>query len=265
MYLYNMLRLVICVLICVFSFAHAQNGFSMQDSLDADLNLVYRKEQYTRFNIHVRGYGIAFGFGRHKTGTLKQIQEGQFNTWSHPKSSTSVSNSNSDRPSYEYGKLFSLYEFTYLYGFRKTLFRKEDRKAIECRHHLLMGPTLFLAKPYYIEIEQALSNQQYRIYSTRFNNDDFNKDSLSVYGRAPFTTGINSSQWHPGCTFKYGLSFDYGNSFQRIRALEIGMQFTQVLPIPGIDRIQLMYQYPAEKRFFNFYLSLILGYKHNRI
>ena len=64
-----MLRLVICVLICVFSFAHAQNGFSMQDSLDADLNLVYRKEQYTRFNIHVRGYGIAFGFGgNHSVG-----------------------------------------------------------------------------------------------------------------------------------------------------------------------------------------------------
>lgn len=265
MYLYRMKRLSFFVLNCISCIALAQNDFSNQDSLDADLNLVYRKEQYTRFTVHVRGYGIALGYGRHKTANLKQIQEFQFNTWSHPKSSTSVSNSNSDRPSFEYGKLLSLYECSYLFGFRKTFYRKEDRKAIECRHHILAGPTLFLAKPYYIEIEQQLSNQQFKIYSTTFNNADFNKDSLSVYGRAPFTTGFNQCKWYPSLTLKYGLSFEYGNSFKRIRALEIGMQLTQLLPLPGIDRIQLMYQYPAEKRLFNFYLSMMLGYKHNRI
>ena len=263
-YLYSVNCRCIFLFYLIPLFGLSQTSYTSEDSAEADLNILYRKEHYTQGLIHTRGYGIALGYGQHKTARIKQIQEFRFNVWKHPKTTTSVSNSNSDRPSFEYGKLVSLYEFSYLYGYRTTLFRKSDRKAIECRQQLLAGPTIFAAKPYYIEIEKQLNNQEYVVYSSRFNENDFDKDSLSVYGRAPFLTGINQITWFPCITLKYGLSFEYANSFQRIRALEIGLQYTRIIPTGVNNSLQMMYSYPAESGFFNFYLSLHVGYKHNR-
>ena len=158
---------------------------------------------------------------------------------------------------YVYGK--ENYAFATHFGIflDKRLNRKPDiENGVGLRWVYGGGLSLGITKPYYLYVIYFDGMYDYFIQTEKF---DPNPGWDDIYGRAPFTKGLNELSFYPGLYLKTGLNFEYGKKKTKTSALEVGAAL-DVYPTG------LTIMYGDENRMFFpvMYITLTWGNRFNK-
>lgn len=229
-------------------------GMNYEDG--TNLNVLYRNDASARVFAATRGYGISFKRGKHITGMKRLFYELETQNLKHPKEIKLEGNS-TERRRFVYGKKNSVLLLRGAVGMQNVVFRKGDVKAVEVRYSYSLGPTLAIAKPYYVQVERILGSNHTVSDIVVFDDSDFlNAQAIMVTGRGKFTEGLTELKFYPAVTAKFNFSFEYAPYTNLIRAFEIGCSldyFPKALPI--------MARNPAESFVFTFNVGFVFGKK----
>lgn len=212
--------------------------------------ILFNKEQSCGAMITTSGWGLNFRSGKAKGAKTRQMLSLEFTTYRHPKEIKIKSILDASQK-YRYGKIATPYFIRASAGVQKVLFDKETPNAIQVRYLLMAGPTLVLAKPYYVEYKTGVKHSSDRV-SKQFNPLTTTIDS--IYGGSSFFTGIGRTLPYPAIHAKAALSFEYANNDEDIKALEIGANI-DYLPIP----LQVFAFENRRPVFFQLYVSFNFG------
>jgi hypothetical protein len=220
-----------------------------------DVQLLYRNEFVIGGIVHSSGFGFNYRRGWHVTGYKKRILEIEGANIKHPKEIKTQNPLFENSKGYVYGKLNVFDVLRVGYGFQKELYGKEQRRGVQINLVTLLGASMGLAKPVYLEILQPTSDPQiYNISTERYDPEKHFTDN--IYGRAPFFRGFEQSKIYPGGYAKLGLSFEYADLDDDIKCIETGVTvdaFPKVIPI--------MAKTTNNQVFVNLYINFIWGKK----
>ena len=112
-----------------------------------------------------------------------------------------------------------------------------------------------ILKPVYLQIlEPTGISGQFDLSIKRYNPSDHYVDN--IYGRAPFTEGLDKLFFRPGGYLKLGVNFEYAPFFEDVKALEVGV-IADFYP----KEIPIMAYTENKQIFLSFYLTLMYGRK----
>lgn len=227
-----------------------------------DVQLLYRNEREFGVVIHSSGWGFNYRRAKHVTGYRKRTLEFEMVGMRHPKE-IKRQLSGIGSKGYFYGKQFIVTVLRGGYGFHRVIAGKSDRRGVELRLVTLVGPSLALAKPVYLEIwhpdpiqGNPHGNSEYERYDP---NNPFHvpyNGSFGIIGRAGYFRGVGEMNFFPGGFFKFGLSFEHSNLDDDIKLLETGVvvdAFYKTIPI--------MAKAPNNQVYVNVYLNIMFGKK----
>jgi hypothetical protein len=215
-----------------------------------NLNILYRNEAVGKIYANTRGFGVSFRRMKHVTAKTRSFYEIDAQNLKHPKELKVIGDAQ-ERKRFVYGKVNSVLLFRGGLGLQNVIFSKADNKAVEVRYSYSIGPTLALAKPYYV---QVLSRTRENTESVKFNTESFTQDS--VIGRGSFTDGLTEMKIYPGVNAKFNLSFEYAPFTNLVRSIETGISldyFPKALPI--------MARNPNENFVITFHVGFVFGQK----
>lgn len=230
------------------------SGFAQQVEA-GQAKLQYKYQSSIAPLLHSRGFGVEYRRGWHVTGTRQFIAEGGLWAMRHPKE-TKVQNQyfNNSR-GYVYGKLNNVGVLRPGVGFQNTLFSKENKGAVEIRFSYLAGASFALAKPVYLVIlTPTFVPFEYERTVERYDPDKHFIDN--IYGKAPFSRGVNETKIYPGGFGKLALSVEHSGEDDVIRSIETGMVldlYPKAVPIMATEK--------NSPFFLTLYLSLHYGRK----
>ncbi|MFY9310539.1 MAG: hypothetical protein WAQ28_15955 [Bacteroidia bacterium] len=217
-----------------------------------DVNVLYRHEQNFGVFIHsAGGFGAAYRRGVHVTGKRKRMFEVEASNFKHPKEVKSVNSYYGNSKGFVYGKLNSVLLLRGGVGYQNILFQKSDKKSVEVRYSYFLGATLGVAKPVYLEIHKGNTT----VPSTERYDPAIHKQE-DIYGKASFFKGIEKTSIYPAGYAKLGLSFEYADRFNAIKAIETGA-VADVYPFA----LPLMANNKKQQVYVSLYLKMIWGKK----
>lgn len=243
----------------LFIMAGSRLAFSQQEEPEgydsiAD-RVLLKKEMTGGITIHTLGMGANFRRGVNKTYFNSRIFEVEVVSMKHPKQVRLINPYYYNAKSFVYGKLNHVYMLRAGYGFKKLLNRKPYWGGIELRALYMGGVSIAFAKPVYLVFwDETITYKKVEKYNpdNPYHNEEY------IYGRAPFTEGLNEIKVYPGVYLKGGLNFEFGKLNSKIRALEVGA-VAEFFPVA----IPIMAYNPAVNLFFNFYLNFSFGKRFN--
>lgn len=246
-----MKRLLYLIALMLPIFAFSQSALEVIES-GQDLNVLYRNEQSFHAFLNTRGWGFGYRRGKHITGKIKGLYEIEGAYLKHPKEIRLRGNAE-NKSSFIYGKLNSIMILRSGIGTQHTIFKRNERKAVEIRATYFLEGNLSFAKPYYVQIigEGSFRNTQIVKYDPqKITTID------SIVGRGPFLYGFDEIKIYPAVTAKFLMSIEYGNASYKIKAIEVGIVgdfYPKALPI--------MAQNPAENYIITLQLAFVFGKK----
>ena len=104
-------------------------------------------------------------------------------------------------------------------------------------------------KPYYVDGQDSSGKLQ-RVKYTPETADIF----LNPISGVSFTKGFNELTFVPGAHARLALRFDYGRYNDLLSAIEAGVNAAYYT-----KNIDMMYNEPGKKFFFNAYVAIVLG------
>ena len=222
--------------------------------------VVYNKELSGHFMLHSNGFAFGANYGLLKTYYKTTMLQVEISEIKHPKEYVDridfTSNGNSSSPrSFTYGKQNSFFGFHVAYGEKRYLTDKARKRGVAVGVTYLVGPTMGLVKPYYLELYSGGGFPPTSVtesYSEENASNFLNKGSIA--GGAGFVNGLSEVSFIPGGHFKAGLHLDWGAYDQTVKALEVGFTadvYTKKVPIMIIEENTAV--------FFNFYIAIKLG------
>jgi hypothetical protein len=239
-------------LFCLLFFTIETNAqFGAPEGESTGEQVLYRNEMHGGAFLHTNGLGGFFRKGRHVTGKRMRFFEIEFLSMSHVKSNKRVNPFEESARQYVYGKQNSFAIIRPGIGFQNVLHGKDRRKGVSVRYHYFAGPSIGITKPVYLEIVYY-SNTGRTFASEKYDPQRHHLDN--IYGRAPFTKGLDELKIHPGVYGKFGLSFEYSGYDDVVRALETGIvidAFNKDIPIMALTQ--------NNQVFINFYISFVFG------
>ena len=186
-----------------------------QDIEEANnLSVLLRKEYNFGLIVHTEGFGVNFTKSKNLTYSLHYLYESDFVYMKNPKE-TSSSSVISDG-TYVFGKINDCFILRNGLGLYKINFSKEGAKSIEIRTNFSLGLSLAILKPYYLQIEDPITNNSY--YSTFSSKTD----ATNIIDHASFFRGVSEITAVPGLYSKLGFGFNYGKNNSTVEMLEIG-------------------------------------------
>jgi len=222
-----------------------------------DREILLKHEMTGGVQIHSNGFGINIRRGKHKTAKLKRMLELDIVTMKHPKEIKSVNPYFENSKGFIYGKLNSVVIGRIGYGGQWVVVHRQDRRGggVEIRYHLYGGVSLAFAKPVYLEILVPTNVPfEYSLSTEKYDPDKHYIDN--IYGKAPFTKGLDEIKVITGLYIKTGFSFEYASRQDNIKAIETG------IVIDGYYKdIPIMAFADNHPYFISLYLSLNLGGK----
>lgn len=252
---------IILLLINAVVFAQSNKADRMDIPADTanleDREILLRNEMTGGALIHANGWGINIRRGKHKTAKLKRMMELDIVSMKHPKEFKSVNPYFENSKGFIYGKLNTVTLLRLGYGGQWVVVHRQDRRGggVEIRYHLYGGASLAFVKPVYLEIlvptnvpfEFSLSTERYDPSRHYIDN---------IYGKAPFTKGLDQMKIYPGIYIKTGFSFEYASRLNNIKAIEAG------IAIDGYyKKIPIMAFAENHPYFVSLYLGINLGSK----
>ncbi len=214
--------------------------------------ILYKKELSGGIVFHNYGMGIMFRNGNHITGYTKRFLDIDLVTMKHPKEYRIVNDIFENAKSYIYGKKNNFYILRTGYGLQHKIFEKYENRGIEIRYGIFTGSSLGLIKPIYLYIiNNSYSAYEYELTIEKYDPDKHDIDN--IFGRAPFTNGLNELQIQPGVYFKNEFTFEYSakENSDKVNAFELGA-IIDIYP----KKIPIM----AIKNNNNLFLSIYLGF-----
>ena len=211
------------VLLSLPSFAQTTNKPADTGTPYDDTRLFYRTEVYGGLYIHTRGWGLNFRKAYRRTGFSKQVLSIEINNQKHPKEHKSFNPYYDDTKGFVFGKLNSIFVLRPSYGRQKVLYTKEAKRGVQISYFTLFGPSLALAKPIYLEIAHPTVPGYDFLTTEKYNEEEHTMDM--IFGRAPFTKGLDEIAVYPGLHGKFALNFEYAPADDLLRALETGLTF----------------------------------------
>ncbi|MBK8806397.1 MAG: hypothetical protein IPO21_07050 [Bacteroidales bacterium] len=137
---------------------------------------------------------------------------------------------------------------------QKEYFSKLDKSSVAIRVFYTFGVSVGIKKPvyYYVIFTDPTTGEEYT-YLELFDTDNTHG---VYYSDAPFFYGLSEIKIVPGLNFKSGVSFEFGNTDRKIRAIELGV-FAQVY----IKQIDIM----ASDDNTSYFAGLFLQYRFGKI
>lgn len=222
------------------------------------VGVLLRREESGCLLLHSNGWGAGYRFGKNITWYKKRIYGFEFATMKHPKETKIRNPYYFNSKSYIYGKLNYVFLFRGDIGTQHVLFAKPNWGGVAVRYFYSGGISLALLKPVYLYVltdnastyEYDLSTEKYDPHLHYLNN---------IYGRAPFTKGINEIGIRPGACVKGGFNFEYGPYMEKLRTLEVGAVL-DFFPKP----IEMMAFNDPNYFFLSIYFSFHFGKRYNK-
>lgn len=207
-------------------------------------------------NVHTSGtLGLQFRKAKNLTGYKKFYFEGDIVGMKHPKEIKSVNRYFTDAKAFVFGKQNNFNILRAGAGYEKTLYSKFEKNGIEIRFVYGGGLSLGITKPVYLNILEPTGKfGEFDIIVEKYDPDKHFLDN--IYGRAPFTYGLNQINFHPGAYGRIAFNFEYSPIYYDIKALELGA----ILDAYPKD-IPIMALIDNKKFFFTFYMTFIYGRK----
>lgn len=219
--------------------------------------VLLRREFAGGILLHSRGWGFHFRKGRNLTYFRSLNWEVDVVSMKSPKQIKTINPYFNNAKSYVYGKLNHVYIARGGIGIKRLLNRKPYWGGIELRFVYTGGFSLAFAKPVYLYIlNYSPDNDDYTVDIERYDPEKHGLDN--IYGRAPFTSGIENTRLHPGIYAKAGLNFEFGAYNSSIKAVETGA-ILDYYPLP----IQIMAYNPEYSFFLTFYISVCFGKRYD--
>lgn len=200
--------------------------------------------------VHTAGLGIYYRRGWRQTGFTNRIMNFEMLTLNHPKQFKVALTQRTSQGGFFLNKINSVLMLRGSFGWQKTWFDKEVKRGVRVSSFFLLGPTIALAKPVFVNVvfnDSGLSTEKYA--------DIVNRSGVSIIERAPYLIGVSETIPYPGGHAKVALNFEYSQDDEFIRALETGATF-DVFP----KRIPIM----ANTYNDQFYLTLFVAFHFGR-
>lgn len=238
------------------------NAYSqVSDDIDSVENMIiYSNEHFGQVIAHNLGMGVGYRIGKNTSAFNTRIFTAEIVTMRSWKQIKTINPYYSNSKRYVYGKMNEVFNLRAGIGFRKLLNDKPYWGGVELRWITDAGASIAFEKPYYIyviKIEQgAGGNYLYNIETELF---DPNTSWDDIYGRAPFTKGLNEIKLVPGIYLRSGFSFEFGEIKTRIKAFEAG---GMVEFFPG--GVSIMADNGEQPFFITFYLAYSFGHRLNK-
>ena len=240
--------------IILFSLLFAFTASFAQEIEKEDVGILHKRERSMNIGLNTDGWGFGYRLGFFKTGYKKRTLDISFSFIRDPKETRYYNTLDQGAKSFIYGKERSFYSFRFLYGMQKDLANKPYWGGVDIRWLNLFGFNLGIGKPVYLYVVDQVNDGVLAL--ERY---DASKHDLSViYGRGPYSKGLNELEMFPGISFKTALNVEFGSIPEKTRAIEAG------LIINGYLRPYRIMAY-SEERYFDMsvYVAFHFGKRYN--
>lgn len=217
-----------------------------QETIFEETVVKYNTEIAGGVLIHTNGFGANFRYGKFLTGFKQRMYQVEITNWKSSREIKSFNPFYDDVKGYVYGKLNTVTMFRPSIGTHKSFVSKQSLSGVSINYTALVGPTIAFLKPVYLEIgRNGSSNLQppYENISTE-RYDPEKHQYLNIYGRAPLLKGLGELKAYLGIHAKVGLNFEYANTNDILKAIEInltGDAFLEDLPVMAFADNQQFY------------------------
>lgn len=219
-----------------------------QGELDEQHKIFFRNEKTFAFDLNSNGWGFNYRYGKRIQARDKHLFEGDFNIVKHHKEDKILSQRGVSLKRFVFGKLHSVFDLKFGYGYQYELFQKADKSSVSVRAFALGGGTLAVMKPIYWDVERADGSGRDTI---QFHNEI---QYHLIYGTLPYYYGLKEIKLVPGGFLKAGLMVEFSKLDNNFRAVEAGINL-QLYPV----KLEIMAT-ETNKRFFpTVYLSYRFG------
>lgn len=200
--------LILLLFPCVFLYG--------QGEIDDEVKVFHRNESTVHATVTTSGWGFGYQHGKRKDGFRKRLWDVEFMEIKHPREVKITYGLNRS----VYGKHNCFYSLSLNFGQQREYFSKLDKGGVAIRHFYLAGISLGIRKPvYYYVVHTDPQTGEEIVELELFNTDNSHG---TYYSDAPFIIGIGEISFIPGIHLKSGISFEYGKTDKKIRAIELG-------------------------------------------
>jgi hypothetical protein len=218
--------------------------------------LIYSNERSGVVVAHTLGFGAGYRSGLNRNAFSTRIISFDFVGIRSPKQLKIINPYYNNAKRYVYGKLNDVFFLRASYGFKRLLHRKPYWGGVEIRWLYEAGASVAVQKPYYLFVRRMIDNNSAVIETEKYHSGISIDD---IYGRAPFTKGLNETTFVPGLFLRTGINAEFGYVKTTIRALETGI---------GLDffpqGVNIMADDNDQRFFLTFYLNFGFGKRFNK-
>ena len=215
--------------------------------------LVYNKQSAFGGKLNTDGYGIFYEHGKYKTISTTNLWWIELGERKDPKERRSVLGDGAGfqigNP-FIYGKINNFYYLKVGFGQQRLIGGKDVKNGVAVSAVYGGGLSAGLLKPYYLNINTPDTSGAIRFKD----NPALFLDDQAIIGGAGFTKGFNQITVVPGIHARAALRFDYGHFNELLSAIETGVNAAYYT-----RNIDIMYNVPPKKFFFNAYVAVVLG------
>jgi len=232
-----------------------------QSIYDDEGRTLYSREIYGGPMVHGDGWGLQFWYAKYRTAKDRHLFGFEGTGMKHPKEIKSYNPYYEDSRGYFYGKMNSLIILRPGYGGKHRIAEKIRKSGVELNWVWLVGPSIALLKPVYLQIGRRLDDQTGPPYDNiveeRYDPDKHFANN--IFGRASWFRGVNEMAVRAGGFARLALNFEYAGNNKGIKALEAGAT-ADLYPV----KLPIMAELDGVKNkqvFLEFYLALQFGAK----
>jgi hypothetical protein len=243
----------------IFSGFYLMAQFDTEEVDTLENLILYNKQMTYGVTAHNLGLGVNFRTGKRLSIFKTRMFEMEFVSMRSYKQIKLINSYYANARRYVYGKSNDAFFLRAGIIWKKLLNRKPYWGGVEVRFLYGGGFSLGIGKPYYLYVIEDLSGTGTNGVLVMEKYDPEKHTNSIIYGKAPFSKGLNEITLHPGAYLKAGLNFEFGTRSTIIKALEIGA-CADVLP----TGLTIMASQPDQIVFPGIYLNFSFGKRYNK-
>jgi hypothetical protein len=215
----------------------------------------YKKEIYGGLNLHTSGWGAEFTYAKFQTYKKKTLFYASIVKMKHSKEIKTQGFLDEAAKDYVYGKLNGLAILRLGYGKKNMLFEKKREKGVNISTNLIIGTSLGLVKPIYLDVLRTNAANTPNVVTEKYDPEYHNLGN--IYGQTRGMKGLSETKITPGMFLQAGLEFEYNDDRSIIKAIATGVTldaFTKRIPI--MTTIDNSFLFPTV------YIHLLIGKRY---
>jgi len=233
------------------------------------MGVLYTKDASCGLRIITNGWALFGNLGKSINLNRSRFYQVEFAELKNPreKKQTSDNFGGADYPPrpYVFGKENVFFALHVGIGRKYLLGEKAEKSGVEVTLNYVLGPSLGILKPYYLDLIYTSDPGSPRrsTHSEKYSEENAPKflDHTQIYGSSGFSKGLSEIRPIPGLHAKVGINFDWASFGDFIKALEVGVTadvYYKRVPIMISDHHQ---NNPNRAYFIGLYLSGQVGKK----